>query len=351
MKKIMKFAAIFAAVIGLVGCASTDAKKGEAQMVSSVSHPRTYILDLADSTESKTSTFFSNNGIRQSNSHELVYTEFFKYDVPKAGDTIEVHYKGVSNIDLDGVEIYLMDASAAANYWLGLMSQEDIDNRPIAINAKAGVEFEGVESYVLAKDATKRCAFEVVFFYDNVWYKKQGLSKIGKDAKIEWLKTDVNTTRTEDELIAVGGAVATGPKEMTIDLADASKMWTMQQTADNGVVTGYQAIFDISACFPGDLPLAGDTITVKFKGTSDADVPTTVYASIVENTAAVGWWAELCTTDNNQACVENIVANEPFELSATFHIETSAVEGTSIMLYYKPDSDAVKSSMWKFARE
>lgn len=353
MKKILSLLSM-SLLLGsfLVSCASTGAKKaGEPQMVSNATHPRTYILDIADSTEEKVTVFSANNGIRQSPSHSLVYTEYFKYDFPQAGDTIEVHYKGVSDIDLDGIEIYIMDASAAANYWLGLMDQADIDGRPIAINAKAGEVFEGVESYVLKKSPTKRAAIEIVFFYDNVWYKNQGLSKIGKDATITWEKTDVNTTNTIDDLVASGAELSTGPKTMTVDLADASKMFQMQQTANNGEITGYQAIFDISNCFPGDLPMAGDTITVKFKGTSDADVPTQVYASLVENTAAVNWWVELSPSTNNQLCIENIVANEPFELSATFNVEISAVEGTSIMLYYLPVVDGLKASLWKFVRE
>ena len=354
MKKMLKLVAVLLSLSALfVSCASTEkaGKKGEAEMVSSVPHPRTYILDIADSTADKVTKFSANNGIRQSPSHSLVYTEFFKYDVPQAGDTIEVHYKGVSDIDLDGIEFYLMDASPAASYWKGLMAQEDIDGRPIAINAKAGVPFEGVESYVLKDSGTKRCAFEIVFFYDNIWYKNQGLSKIGKDATITWEKTDVNTTNTYDDLVASGAELSTGPKTMTIDLADASKLIEMQQTSDNGVITGFQSIFDISACFPGDLPMAGDTITVNFKGTSDKDIPTQIYASIVENTAAVGWWKEIAPATGNQLCAENIIAGEPFDLSATFSIETSCVEGVSIQLYYKPTSEDVVPTMWKFVNK
>lgn len=356
MKKLLSLAATaLVASALLISCASSgsgSSKKSDGpEMVSSVAHPRTYILDLADSTESTKTTFNANNGIYQLPSHELVYTKYFKYDFPQAGDTIEVHYKGVSDIDLNGLEFYFMDASAAANYWLGLMDQNDIDNNPIALNVKAGEEFEGVISYTLKTNPSKRPALEVVMFYDNKYYKTAGLEKIGKAATIQWLKTDVNTTNTEDELVAAGEEVApAGPKTMTIDLADASKMFKLEQTAENGQITGYQAIFDISNCFPGDLPMEGDEITVTFKGTSDIDVPTQVYASIVENTQAVGWWREIATATGNQLCVENIVAGEPFELKAVFNIEISSVEGASIQIYYKPTSEDVKSATWTFVR-
>lgn len=363
MKKILGtvLSALALCAISLTGCASSQkAETAGPAMVSSVSHPRTYVLDLADSTGEKTTQFAANNGIYQSPSHSLVYTQYFKYDWPQAGDTIEVHYKGVSNIDLNGVEFYFMDASATANYWLGLMNQDDIDNRPIALNVKAGEEFEGTISYVLEKSPSKRPAIEVVMFYDNQYYKKAGLEKVGKAAKIEWLKTDVDTTNTEAELVmadtSVEGAVAIapeGPKTFNIELADVAKMFELSTNASDGVIWNYQFITAIDGVIDGDLPQAGDTVNIHWKGTSNQDISTPVMMTLVENTQAVGWWKDLISSseDKFHVFVEGpVTANETFEGNASFVLAESCVEGISIQMFYD-NAEGAKSSMWIFARE
>ena len=357
MKKLFGVAAAAVALCGMfmTGCASKKAASGEVGLAPSVPHPRTYILDLADSTAETTSKFAPNNGIFQNASHELVYTEYFKYDAPQAGDTIEVHYKGISDIDLNGLEFYFMDASATANYWLGLMQQDDVDNHPIALNVKAGEEFEGVISYVLEKNASKRPAFEVVMFYDNKYYKNAGLSKIGKAATIQWLKTDVNTTNTQDELIEVaGGAISTasGPRTFNIEIADVAKMFEMATNASDGVIWNYQYIFAIDGVIDGELPKAGDTVNIHWAGSSNADITAPVMMTLVENTQAVGWWKDLVSTteDKFHVFVEGpITAGENFEGNASFVLTESCVEGISIQMFYD-NYEGAQSTLWLFDR-
>ena len=110
MKKLISALALVSVLaLAFTGCAS---KSGKADAPVSV-HPRTYHIDLADGAEGPVVDIVYNQyGPNYQGTRE--FGNWVKTDKPKAGDTVIVHYKGVSDIDLPVIALGLVDTSAAA---------------------------------------------------------------------------------------------------------------------------------------------------------------------------------------------------------------------------------------------
>ena len=125
-----------------------SAKSKKKETKAAPSGPMTYVLDFADSKAGKKTTFESNNGYYQSTKKDSPdFSEYIIGRLPKKGDTVELHFKGVSDIDLPGIMGCVMDDSPKANYWLNVISQKDCDT-PIFGPIKAGEVFEGTYTYL-----------------------------------------------------------------------------------------------------------------------------------------------------------------------------------------------------------
>ncbi len=322
MKKIFAFSAA-AALCGMIlsGCASTGAASGNkgGATTPSVPHPRTYTLDLIDS-GAKFSFLPNQYGEKGRSDYQnnADFTSFIKADKPQAGDTIEVYYKATSDVDLDFVMCNLVDTSPAANYWTVLNADADKD-QGFGVDVKAGVPFEGHFTYVIDKPVKGKLTLQLAYGSQN-----------GKAANLTFERV-AETTDTSNEV------APRGAKNFDIELQKAAALINLGPNLDNnGNIANYQAIIDLTSAFGNDLPKAGDTVTIKYKGTSDRDIPQIMF-TLVENTAAVGWWRDLVSNDNAtkfKVLAENVKAGELIEASVEVPITVDAVEGTSIQIFY-----------------
>lgn len=348
MKKNLSFVAMAAVVCSFfVGCASTSNKGA---FVSTVEHPRTYVIDLADAKTGNVSKFnlLSGTQIYGSNNE---FTDFLKYDPPQKGDTFEVHYKGVSDIDLPGIELCISNHST----WNNLISQEQCE-LALAEDIKAGVPFEGVKTYVL--DGTAPSATAKVFFdlyYDNCLIKNDPAKYpvTGKKATITWEKTDVETTNTALD----SGEVVTrpeGPIEFVVEVSDVAKLLQFDVgDTENGNVVNFKTITTITDApvFKYYLPKKGDTVTVSYNGTSDVDINTPITLTVVDNSEAAGWWKEICAGADEWKTWsdEPIVAGQEFTVKQSFTVTSDAIGGVAIIAIYPAEGST--GALWKFIRK
>lgn len=109
--------------------------------------PKTYAIDLGDSNIKKIEIVKNPYGVNHQCKAPAVFTNFFKNDIPSPGDTIELHYKFKSNVDIPGLVMAIIDNSEKANYWLPISNQYET-----IANITAGTVYEGVLIYkVVAK--------------------------------------------------------------------------------------------------------------------------------------------------------------------------------------------------------
>ena len=348
MKKLLGFSAMALALCGLfVSCASTG--KNEA-FVSNVAHPRTYIIDLADAKTGNVSKFAALNGTTIYGSNNE-FTDFLKFDPPQVGDTFEVHYKGVSDIDIPGIELCISNHST----WNNLISQEQCE-LALAEDIKAGVPFEGVKTYVLdgsAPAATSKIFFDL--YYDNCLIKNDPAKYpvTGKKAVITWEKTGVETTNTALD----SGEVVTrpeGPITFDVNIADAMKMiqFEVGDSDASGNIQTYKAFINITDCpqFKYYLPKAGDTVNFKFKGKSDTAIQTPVIVALVDQSEAAGWWKEVGASNWQVTLAESIPADEEFEISGSMELASDCVGGLTVFAIYNYYEGA-RGALWIYSKE
>lgn len=353
MKKLVKVAAMILSLGSLlVSCASNSSAKKSEGTTPAVPHPRTYVVDLADSTEGKkVALAFNQYGPNYQSTPNLSFTSFIKADKPQAGDTVILNYKFTSDIDLPVILLGLVDGSAKANYWLNLL---DPSVFVLAEDVKAGQVIEGSKEVVLTKSVLGD--FQAYIQYDSSDSKDMGYPTVGTAANLTFEDVEgVDTTDVAKESPELLAAAPTGPRTFDINLADAFKMIEISQNSSEGTIWNYQYIGSITDLFDYDhLPAAGDTIHLYFKGTSDYTIEKPVLMTIVENTAAVGWWKDLVGTDESKfqtfAEAGTIVAGEPFTGDATFVLSESATEGLSIQMYYDV-YDGAKGCLWIYSKE
>lgn len=316
-------------------------------------------VDLADNEGGKNiEIIFNQYGPNYQANPNLKYYSYVKADKPQAGDTVVINYKFKADKDLPVILLGLVDDSPKANYWTNLLDPSTV---VLAENIKAGEIYEGTIETVLATSAAG--AFSVYLQYDSDDSVKLGYEKLSDSSKLELIDVEgVDTTDAAAELAAAASAAGvevsaepTGPRTFDVNITDVAKMFDLAVNASNGTIWNYQFICSITDLFDFDnLPKAGDTINISFKGSTDYTIEAPVYMTIVENTAAVGWWKDLVATDESKFHVfaeqGTIVAGEQFTAQASFTLSESATEGLSIQMYYD-NYEGAKSSTWLFARD
>ncbi|MCR4578770.1 MAG: hypothetical protein K5681_00330 [Treponema sp.] len=329
MKKIVTAVCMLALVVSAMS--AKPKKKDKAK--EAPSGPMTYVLDLGESKAGKKTTFEKNNDYYQSTKKDSPdFSEYIVGRLPKKGDTVELHFKGVSDIDLPGLMVCVMDDSPKANYWLNVISQKDCDT-PIFGPIKAGEVFEGTYTFNLITNVRKN--LRVMFFFNHGGAKSAGWEKISKAPVIKWQDTDAVTTDTSDMVTKKAPAT---PVEVTLNLADSAKMIEMQAETENGQINAYGAAISIIDLFEnsiGRLPIVGDKVTIYFEGTSNKDIETPIRAALYESTPAVNWWAELASNNWIEWCSDPIKAGEVFKGSCTFEVNKAAIDGVGIRIYYE----------------
>ncbi|MBO7123877.1 MAG: hypothetical protein J6V90_11440 [Treponema sp.] len=134
---------------------------------------KNYVIDLGDTTNGKVVSIGKNQyGPNYQNTNPPTFTKFFSGNMPTPGDTIEVHFKFVSNVDLPSLTMAVIDNSESAKYWLAISNQYESVS-----DIKANVPFEGVLTYkVVAKPVS---AVTVQLMYDDPIRSKITLQKAG----------------------------------------------------------------------------------------------------------------------------------------------------------------------------
>jgi len=348
MKKILSFAAVSIALCSLfVSCASSGAKKSGGALVPTIPHPRSYVVDLADSTEGTTVELaFNQYGPNYQSTPNLKFTKFIKADKPQAGDTVVINYKFTCDIDLPVLLLGLVDGSAKANYWTNLLNPSVF---VIAEDVKAGEVIEGSKEVVLSANVLGD--FQVYIQYDSDDSSKMGYPKISKAAKLTFEDVEgVDTTDVEAELAASGVAVE-GPKgPQTYDVAiekyaafceiKTDHPW-IDGKQDMSQICGYAAAVSIVNAIPNfDDPLpAGTKLHVTWHGVSDIDIPS-LRIRAVDNSPECSWWKELQEERSNEATTvaTDIKAGVPFTLEKDIVFDY-AMEGTALILSVNYDYD------------
>lgn len=134
--------------------------------------PKTYVIDLGDSNIKTIEVKKNPYGDNYQNVAPAVFTNFFKNSMPVPGDTIEVHYKFTSDVDIPGLTLAVIDNSPKANYWLEISSQYQTIS-----DITAGEVVEGV--FVYKVNAKPLVDVTVQFLYNDKIDSKLKLQKAG----------------------------------------------------------------------------------------------------------------------------------------------------------------------------
>lgn len=351
MKKMLGIAAVAVAFAGLfVSCASTGAAKDDVKTKSSVPHPRTYVIDLADAKTGNVTKFSCPQGTYYGSSLND-FSDFLKYGWPEKGDTFEIHYKGVSDIDLPAFELCIGNHTT----WNNLISQEQCE-LAFHENIKAGVPFEGVKTYIVDGTAPKdKAVVSFDFYYDNCLNAKDPATypKVGKAATITWEKTGAVTTDTAlESAVEIVGHPAEAVT-FDIDIAECMKMiqFSVGDADENNNVANYKAFINVSeaACFKDYFPKAGDTVNFTFKGTSDSEIQTPVIYALVDQSEAAGWWLEVGAENWTQAMIEYVPEDEEFTASGSMTLAKDCIGGFTIFALYNSFEDSTGAT-WIYSR-
>ena len=268
------------------------------------------------------------------------FTHRVKSKKPVAGDTVEIYLKGTSNMDLPYIAVDLVDNSAAASYWT-ILTPADQQAQLAATDIKAGTPFEGHITYTLDKDVKGALVF-CMRYDDNDLAAQYG--RVGKEAKITFEKVVESSNFAQVK--------TRKPKTWKVDVTQAMKLIEMQASFnDDGSVSWYSSVFAITELFKGDLPIKGDKITLTYKGSTDIAIPE-LHLTLVENTAAVGWWRDLVSNSNDDkwyTWAKDIEPGKVFKATATIPVNVSVEEGISIQMWYAP-YEGSKSCFIKFAK-
>ncbi len=288
-------------------------------------HPRTYVLDVGEVAPTVSLAFNSYGPNYQATPD---FSKFMKGDKPQKGDTLEVHMKFKPSIDLPVLLAQPVDSSAQANYWTTLA-----DSVVVGEDLKAGQTYDFVHKFVLTE--AMKGSLVVCLQYDTA---DQTQKKINKASKLTVTKT-VTTTDTSKEIVK-----RTTPKTWNVNLTKYAAFLEIKTNHPwvNGVqdmskVSNYEATAEISKAFDNgkSLPIKGDTVIITYKATSNMDIDT-LMIDVIENTAAVNWWAVL-STEGPQVFAENIKKGTPFEAKATFKLKADPQEGISLQIFYDVD--------------
>ena len=336
MKKLLGIAVLAVALSGLMSCASKEAKPA------GLPHPRSYTIDLADGTSTAVGSAGAGkltfNQYGPNNQDLYDFTSFVKYNKPIVGDTVDVLIKGVSDKDIDSVEVGLVDNSAAANYWTNLSEPQIIEG------IKAGEAFEVTFSFPVTADM--KGSFRICI--------QTPINVVLPEAPSITFEDMGETTDTSTEVVIEERKPQVYDMDFTKYAAflevKTNHPW-IDGVQDMSQISNYEAVVDITNFFPaGKLPIAGDKLNITWKVSSDTDIAK-LCMRVIENTPAVNWWKELdVNAGTGQVVAENIVAGEPLVITASFDYAEAAVEGASIVIYYDV-GDADRPAIFKLVRD
>ena len=279
--------------------------------------PMQYVLDLADTDAATKIKFIDNSQYgtkgmsERQNDAKLNWTKLCKPNKPQKGDTIRVTGRVTFDTDIDNLYINLIDDSN----WTRFTQYTDEKSAP-SIHVTAGVPVDIDMIFEVKKNVSS-----------HVWFK-MGYGKQNKKIAKATIQRVTDSFVGDEELLA-SLAMPKEPYTFTVNLQDNNKLMMFERGSDSNF--GY--ITSITADFVnGWLPRKGDTVIIKYKGTSDIDIDA-LQITIAENTAAVGWWKNL-ETNSYPTFAQGIVAGQEFEAECAFELTAGAIEGASVQIIY-----------------
>ena len=118
-------------------------------------------------------------------------------------------------------------------------------------------------------------------------------------------------------------------------------------------VSNYEKNIDLTAIWGNDFPQKGDIVNISWSSIPDVDIKN-VYCRLVENTASVNWWKELCEVDFDNltayTIAKDLKANVPFQSSISITLTENPIEGISLCMWYDV-GDATPDGPAKFVSE
>lgn len=327
MKKTILASALALAMCGILSAAE-------------ITHPMEYTLDLADGglTEFKfvDNSQYGTKGVstRQDNTPPD-WSGLVKPNKPKKGDTVRVTGKLTFDMDIDNLYVNLVDNSPAANYWLRLSKGESAEGDTIIKDVKAGVPVDVDIVFTLTADVKAKCIFNMAYGEQNGGLTTCKVERVGKSFV------------GDPEILASLGRPK-GQQTYKIDLGDVSKLITFERGND-----AFQAIFSFTKECGEWLPQKGDKVIITYKGTSNVDINEPILLTLVENTAAVGWWKDLISDGEDKfqefTKADQVKAGKKFKTKLEFTLKESCKEGISVQMYYK-NYEGASPAMLKFAK-
>ena len=343
MKKILSLAAVGLALCSLlVSCASTGAKKADGAAAPSIPHPRSYVVDVADSCESIDLAYNQYGPNYQAALPNL--WKLLKADKPLAGDKVTVNMKITSDTDIPAITWYLIDNSPAASYWTVISGDYAVKD------VKAGEPVTVVQEVELT-ESTKG-GFQIILSYDGKDHGQDAYEKVGKASKVTFERI-TNTTDTVAEIASATGVdpnAPKGPQTYNVELEKLAAFCEIQTnhpwvngTQDMSQISNYQATPCINDAIPDmSEPLkAGTKLHVTWHAVSDKDIAN-LYMRPVDNSQEANWWKELQDNRSDEDCLfaSDIKAGVPFNITKDLTLDQD-MDGTTLILciWYNYDAE------------
>ncbi len=105
--------------------------------------PKTLVIDLGDSNIKTIEIVKNPYGSNYQNKAPAVFTKFYKDNMPAPGDTVEVHYKFTSDVDIPGLTVAVIDNSEKAKPVVDVTVQFLYDDK---IDSKLTLQKAGVKT-------------------------------------------------------------------------------------------------------------------------------------------------------------------------------------------------------------
>ena len=335
MKKLLIAAA--AASMLLASCASNGEAKKDAE-VPAPEHPMTYVLDLADTGDSVTfvdNTQYGESG-KSTRQAKPSWTKLVKQNKVKAGDTVRIVGRVTSSIDIDSCMVGIADDSAAVNYWLNHYNPDDMEYT--WDNIKAGVPFDVDLEYPVVADMVSEFKLNLGYGEQNNGFATFTFERV--------MESDIGMTPVVEAPRDPNAVV-----DLSRDLAfvEMKPEYPWENGVQNTLADPqhYQATVDITAIFDGNLPKAGDTFKFTWKTKPSIDIKA-LKVRLVENTAAVGWWAEIdenSSPEGATVCCTDMKAYEPSVVSGELKFAVAPIQGVSLCITYDLDAGASGCSL------
>lgn len=133
---------------------------------------------------------------------------------------------------------------------------------------------------------------------------------------------------------------------------EANHPW-VDGVQDMTKVSNYEKTIDLTDVWGNDFPQKGDIVNISWSSIPDVDIKN-VYCRLVENTASVNWWKELCEVDFDNltayTIAKDLKAGELFQSSISITLTENPIEGISLCLWYDV-GDATPDGPAKFVSE